>query len=298
MKNLQTMVLLYSVCQISAQELVDIKLINNYFLRHLNVDILGRIAYYLPFDDRETDDEFVSRTSLLKEVKDEHKNKFLDAIDANQSCLKSTLWSYSVDGNSLIRFREASLLSKKGRVGHAPPTSLTTIYNLKTGASRDISGFTKAFYFSPTIMCCAFSRCEDQCVQLLRKYTLNDNSASAIRKQYSRRGTDKEGYVDEHYELSCAMAGGEKVVATFQISDMLADFVSVAFNKQGTKIILYARKNGDPLEDHTDSTGCFYHIFPLVSEAAHEEKSKKTWNLYFGQMFDKYKRLGKQTKEG
>ncbi len=265
-------VFLLSSCVAQSAELMPLS--NSYFA-WLPVEVLNHIAGFLDFDDRETEKEFIDRTSALKDIKPEHASKALDETDASHiSCNGGGLLSYSVDGRTILRFRDEHLLAKSYPNNDA---CLVKAFNIDTAESHDVIGFGDFFNFSPHIICFAISRHENKCAQLIKTYKWNKNSSN---------DSSIAGEMQEEYYLTCKELDLDRV-HSFNMPDTYKGFVSIGFNKQGTQVIVYARKNSNLVDTQKDDSGCFYQIFPLVFDAEHAEKSTKTLALYFAQLCNK-----------
>jgi len=231
-------------------------------------DVWDHIASFLEFGDRETNEEFVVRASKLKEIPEDLRIKVLNKKTPEHLCFTFNdpgLLSYSIDGQKLYRFREEHAVY--GQLPHGRTMSKTSIksFDVKTLQCEDLSvHFGETFNFFLDIRCFAISCDETQSAQLIRH--------------------DNEGWLKD-YRIVCRR-GKEIPYQTFIISEIYDYFVSTAFNKQATKIIMFAREN---ITNKYYSLVCedVYRIFPLVCESEHEEKSKKTLVGYFAQLIEK-----------
>ena len=72
----------------------------------------------------------------------------------------------------------------------------------------------------------------------------------------------------------------------FQIPSQYDNFISIGFNKQETKIIVHARENGHwyriPEKERPEM---WHYIILLTSPEKHEEKSKKTFEIYLRHIY-------------
>jgi hypothetical protein len=238
----------------------------------------NRIAYFLAFDDRETDEEFVERASKLKEIPEELKKKVLDSKSSGHTHFRYGsaflgLLSYSVDGQKLYRFREE--FSRSVQLPHGNTLGKSHIiksFDISTLHSEDLSAkFEKMFNFFLNIKCFAISHDEKQSAQLIKHH--NDD------------------YSVKEYLIDCRKIGEEKPYQTFVIPEKYKPFISIGFNKQSTKLIMFTREVlGPPIGESTSPVPdpIKHTLFSLVSESKHEKSCEKTLVGYFAWLIGKY----------
>lgn len=231
-------------------------------------ECLNHIASFLPFDDRETDEEFVQRTSLLKEIKDVDKQLFNE-----------------INGNN-IRWIEYSYASERdtifcaGKKFDAPPYFIRSC-NLREGAI--VKEQPACFEFQPydeRMRCFAISRDEKQCAYVMRIKTPDPDDDRCDDYPFS--------YDYELRVYNVASTPNKPI----KLGIFAQGSFSLAFNKQGTKLIIYLDKALDFNTYHglqKDFEGCHYSISAITSEAEHAQKSAKTFLTYLTQLQERYK---------
>lgn len=235
-------------------------------------EILDHIAHFLTFDDREMDDEFVARTSALKNIKKEHKEKVTDLsipghIVFNQN---EALLSYGVHGNNIYRFREVTSFGAHGDSRDTKTDCLVSIaLEPEVSFIKGMSEWKTFFGFSPNVCCFALSHDETVCAQVISHGNSSDTHSS------------KE-YVLQYRNIN------NKEKSEIVVAKNYNTIQAIAFNKQCTKIIMFAKHNKLPENPPKYINESFYHIFPMVFESEYGTITKKTLVGYFKQLVAKY----------
>ncbi len=241
-------------------------------------EILHHIATFIAFDDRETDEEFVARAAALKTIKQEHKEKTVDLempghIIFNQ---KEARLSYAIDGKKIYRFREVTSVGAHGdsrdmKTAHLVSIRLEPLFPLVV----QLPPWNSFFAFSPQVQCFALSRDEKVCAQLIQTKNPDEQAVPHLMQRN-----------DMVYQLRYKWSeseGERQIVVTKNYSL----FQSIAFNKQGTKIIMFAVHNAEPDGALKCVDGTFYHIFPIHGGPEAEKQNQKTLLGYLKQLIAK-----------
>lgn len=236
----------------------------------LPCDVLNYIATFIVFDDRETDEEFVARAAALKTIKQQHKEAVVDLKMPEQLGFTqdSALMSYAVEGKKIYRFRGVDYVDS----GKSLTMRLISVaLDPEIAFIRSMLEFNKNFTFQFLIHCFAISRDEKQWAQL---------------RMYPQPSSDS-GSTSNGPQL-CYKTSNDNNDPMITIPNNYSLFQSIAFNKQGTKIIMFATHNSLPEHAQTCADGTFYHIFSVASEDEHAKKSKITLLGYFQQLIAKF----------
>jgi hypothetical protein len=241
-----------------------LELINDTRLSLLPEDCLNRIAYFLEFDDRENDEEFVERASKQKDIPKTLQTKILMETEPTTTSIDCKwLLSPSIDGQQVYRFREVWAMDKDWRMHQ----SLIKSFDISTFHSEDLSAqFGKMFNFFLDIKCFAISGDEKQLAQLIRHH-------------------------DDDHLIVCRKIGEEKPYQTLIIPEKYKLFISIGFNKQSTKLIMFTHEElGHPIGESTlpIPDPIKHTLFSLVPESKHEKSSQKTLVGYFAWLIEKY----------
>jgi hypothetical protein len=249
----------------NAKVLVDMGMGNTYFVL-LPKELCDHIAYFV---GRETDEEFIARASKQKEISEELRTRVLNSRTSGHTHFTygPGLLSYSVNGQKLYRVREE--LAMYGQLPHSQITKISLIksFDVKTFEYEDLSDrFDKMFNFFLDIKCFAISGDEKQLAQLIRHH-------------------------DDDHLIVCRKIGETKPYQTFVIPEKYKAFISIGFNKQSTKIIMFTREAlGHPIGESTSPAPdpIKHTLFSLVPESEHEKSSQKTLVGYFAWLIEKY----------
>ena len=231
-------------------------------------EIHDQIASYLTFNNIESDNEFIARTRTNGTISNEHtllvekhenNDKFPDIATGSSS--SGTLRTYSVDCSKVISLEKLCSNPK------------VTIFDIQSKTKRES---TKLAELSKENM------------NAISHITFSRNGSHYAQLQMSQK---RKEHVPHTYYVSLSFIQENHLIIKNIFSDEKREFlipgyyngfISVGFNKQGTKIIAHAKENGywDDLIPEEDKPVSFYHIILLTTPEEHEKKSKKTLVIY------------------
>jgi hypothetical protein len=263
------------------------------WLELLPRDVQNHIASYLVFRDRESDQEFIKRTSRIKEITCDDPYWYRDRKTCEYGDVKIVLngdWSIVAPASLSI----ANKKTRKKKILYRFPFSLGDSFVTDTfmvGASPDFSKVILAQEDDKKVDVKIF----DVMSEKSKKYSLQKESLLVSEKQEARYFIPNERIYCQALAMSndCTFMGAI-LKYSYKTSDWyylhiatindamedLSPFGSkliiidkpnyVAFNKQGTKVIV--RHNN-----------VVHKIFALCAEGECEQKSIKTLAAYFKQ---------------
>lgn len=239
-------------------------------LASIPAEIQNHIASYLPFNIIESDEEFIERTwqcgtisqkhaDLLEQYEEQNNSEFsaLKKQFPTMHFLDNTPRTYSIDCSKIISLEKSS---KKPRV---------TIFDIQSKTKKENAKLTELSQedINDEIKHITLSRTGSHFATL---HTLKDYE--------SGRGEVMIISYTNYLFIKNLLSQAEQ---KFPVTRQYSDFISIGFNKQGTKVIVHAKENGiwvapDPKTDKPTH----FHIVPLATPEEHEEKSKKTLDAY------------------
>lgn len=228
------------------------------YLTLLPTEVLDKIAMLLEWHDRETDEAFIERAKQYGKLSPEHmaqmqKHRAYNIDDSNDAWIRHT---YSVDRTKIIFFEHAWVpqgWNQEKRIDEATIIDIATDTAQKNEKiAQVIKNYDTVGIESITTYHIAFSRNLTHCAQLLHyqkiPFELDTTKALLVVTEVAT-GTKKEYIFPSFY--------------------FCQDFQSIAFNKQGTKVVAI----GDA-SLHKDT---LQRIVPLKEHAA---KSVMTFDLF------------------
>ena len=234
------------------------------YLALLPREIHDYITSYLTFNDRESDDEFIARTRASGTITPEHltllkqheSDSELPGIETERSS-PGTIRTYSVDCSKIISLE---------KLADAPKVTIFDIQNKTTQQSVQLAQPSKKNIHNLTLI--ALSRTGKYCAQW------------QVHERYNHWRTP---YQESRLIIKNVLSGKVEFIR-YLIAEKHKDLVCMGFNKQETKIIVHAKENS--LWEHAVAQWKMssYYIFSLTSSEEHEEKSKKTFEIYLRQI--------------
>lgn len=222
---------------------------NECYLALLPKDVQDMIARYLPFNDRETDDEFIKRALRLYKLPRPFRPLSICA-EFIELCPPG----HSRDGNtaSYILYKSKILLIEKFfKIGFGP-TPKVSIIDLKKNqkiVQTDLINIIKEKIDSLEYM--TLSRDEKLIAQIVT------NHLETYRTPFYYQ-----------YKLLIKNREDNLVIQEFSLP---AEFDKCEFNKQGTKIIAFSKVNRDAIQ---------HQIYQIKNENEDRIKSQKTLSEY------------------
>lgn len=230
----------------------------------LPVELRNRIAQYLEFKDRESEEEFVQRTRTYGRLSREHARLTENVIVSHHVFGMSFLGflsTYSVDLSKIIMFER--WYTNKG-----DNNPIATVIDISRNAAQQNIQFAPLIKMDyRQILCIAFSR---------------DATYFAELEKYRVVKSTIEEHNSWAHRLVVQKVSQPSLMQKFDISNHFDNFVSIGFNKQGTEIIVHAttdmRYTG--LDKFPIS---FYEKISVSTQKEHEEKSVKTFDEFLRQ---------------
>jgi hypothetical protein len=237
----QLMMLLFVFCHINAMEVE----LNPCYLAIMSSDILNYIASFL----METEEEFIARTRIQKELTPECKNLF----DGRN--LKCKCWSFSPDETKLAAVvDEYNLLNNVVK-----PQRYLMIMNLhrNNGIKLEIASKTSLSYANG--------------IEDYQRIALSDGG-NLLATFYQ----NKECYEGEDFYEFIFKIKKVDAIKNYKIDEKIIDFpydfypAIIAFNKQGTHLITHGK---DPVTQEA-----IYHTFSLKNIDQNEQNKENDSN--------------------
>lgn len=224
------------------------------YLALLPADIHDHIASYLIFNDRESDDEFIARTRTAGTITSEHSamiNKH-ENYKFTVYSTRGTLRTYSVDCSKIITLERQD----------EPKVTILDIQHNTMKESAKLAELSR-----------------ESIKSLIGKIALSRTGSHYAQLRDERR---QESFNERVSYKDCLLIKNVLSSETqqFPIPSQYNNFISIGFNKQGTKIIVHANKYGTWELIPEDETPEIHYMVLLVSQEEHEEKSKKTLAHY------------------
>jgi len=224
-------------------------------LAHLPAEIHAHIALYLTFPNSESDEEFIARSRASENITQEHREILEKHEQGNYRWGGGSLGiirTYSVDDSKIISLE---------KVAENPRVTIFDTHNKTERESVHLATLFKEDMLG--IKHIAFSRNGTRCAQL---------QAQEIEVNWLKEW--------QHWIIIKNILSDE--IQQFLIPANYENFISIGFNKQGTKIIVHAKEDlfwNDFILGKSKSKS-IYHIVPLTTPEEHKEKNEQTLEAY------------------